>query len=150
MKVILLSDVKKLGKKGDIVEVADGYGQNFLIPRRLAAPATAGAVNKRSKEVADKKAKLDRERDQAKEDAQKLEAKPLKVTVKAGAQGKLFGSVGSKELAAFIKKEHGLSVDKKKIHLKKPIKELGQHQVSIKLYPKINANVTIELVAQEA
>ncbi len=149
MKVILLSDVKKLGKKGDIVEVADGYGQNFLIPKRLAAPATAGAVNKRSKEVADKKAKLDREREQAVERAKELEAKVMKFPVKAGAQGKLFGSAGSKELAAHIKKEFGYPVDKKKIHLKKPIKELGQHKVNIKLYPKVEANVTVELVAQE-
>ena len=148
MKVILLSDVKKLGKKGDIVDVADGYGQNFLIPRKLAAPATSGAVTKRTKEMADSKARLKREREQAQEQAKTMESTPLKVSVKVGDNGKMFGSVTSKEIAAFVKKEHGFAVEKKKIHLPRPIKELGSHSVKIKVYPKITATLTVELVPE--
>lgn len=145
MKVILLQDVKKLGARGDIVEVADGYGQNFLFPRRLAAPATEGAVKARKSEIAAASARDQRERDAAKEWATKLEAKPLNLSVKAGDGGKLFGSITTKEIAAGIKKQHGYAVDKKKIHLPKPIKSLGTHQVTIKLYPKVTATVTVEL-----
>ncbi len=149
MKLILLQDVKKLGKKGEIVEVADGYGQNFLIPRRLASPATAGAVNARKKEVADEKARTQRAKDQAQEWAQKLEASPIKLSVKVGDGGKLFGSIGTKEIASAVKKM-GVPIDKKKIHLPKPIKLLGTHEVKVKLYPKITASVKVELVEQSS
>lgn len=149
MKVILLTDVKKVGKKGEIVDVADGYAQNFLIPKRLASPATDGAVKRRRKEMDDQKARLDREKQEAQELAKKLEAEVMTFPVRAGANGKLFGSVASKEIAAFIKKKLKVPIDKKKIHLKKPIKELGKHTVSVKVYPKITASLTVELVADE-
>lgn len=149
MKVILLADVKSVGKKGEVVTVADGYGQNFLIPKRLAAPATEGAVKKRKKELAEQSSKKKREIEAAKAMAEKLGSKSLSIKVKVGEGGKLFGSVTSADIAAALKKEFGESVDKKKIHLPKPIRELGEHVVKARLYKGVQASVKISVEAED-
>ncbi len=149
MKVILLSDVKSVGKKGDLVEVSDGYGQNFLIPRKLASPATEGAVKKRRKEMADQSSKKARELEAAKELAASLEAKPLVLTVKVGNNGKLFGSVTSSDVAGAVKSQFGVKLDKKKLDMPKSIRELGQHKVKARVYKGVQASLTLELKAEE-
>ena len=149
MKVILLADVKSVGKKGQVVDVADGYGQNFLIPRKLASPATAGAVKRRTKEMADQSSKKARELEAAEAVAEKLGSKPLTIKVKVGDGGKLFGSVTSSDIASAVKAEFGESVDKKKIHLPKPIREIGEHQVKARLYKGVQAVLKVKVEAEE-
>lgn len=149
MKVILLADVKSVGKKGQVVDVADGYGQNFLIPRKLASPATAGAVKRRTKEMADQSSKKARELEAAEAVAERLGSKPLTIKVKVGDGGKLFGSVTSSDIASAVKAEFGESVDKKKIHLPKPIREIGEHQVKARLYKGVQAVLKVKVEAEE-
>lgn len=148
MKVILLADVKSVGKKGEVVTVADGYGQNFLIPKRLAAPATEGAVKKRKKELADQSSKKQRELEAAQALAEKLGSKSLVIKVKVGDGGKLFGSVTSSDIASALKAAFGESVDKKKIHLPKPIRELGTHEVKARLYKGVQAALKVSVEAE--
>lgn len=145
MKVILLADVKSVGKKGEVVTVADGYGQNFLIPKKLAAPATDGAVKKRKKELADQSSKKQRETEAAEALAEKLGSKSLVIKVKVGDGGKLFGSVTSSDIAKAVKDEFGQSVDKKKIHLPKPIRELGEHTVSARLAKGVKTSLKVSV-----
>ena len=149
MKVILLADVKSVGKKGEVVTVADGYGQNFLIPRRLAAAATEGVVKGRKKEMAEQSSKKARELEAAQALAEQLGSKPLVIKVKAGDGGKLFGSVGSSDIASALKAEFGHSVDKKKIHLPKPIRELGDFTVKARLYKGVTADLKVSVTADE-
>lgn len=150
MKVILKSDVKTLGKKGDVVEVADGYGQNFLIPRGLAAPATEGAVNRRKKELADERSKKAREVEQANQLASTLASKPLTIPVRVGSEGKLFGSVTASDLVDAAKATFGVSLDKKKLDLPKPLRTVGTHKVKIRLLKGVTADLQVELVSEES
>ena len=145
MKVILLQDVKSLGKKDAIVEVSDGYGQNYLIPRKLAVAATAGNMNevKQRKDSLDNKAK--KELEAAKEYAAKLNDKVVTIYAKVGENGKLFGAISNKDIQEDIKKQYGLEVDKKKIVLNEPIKTVGSHIVEIKLYTGVNAKITVKI-----
>lgn len=145
MKVILLQDVKSLGKKDAIVEVSDGYGQNYLIPRKLAVAATAGNMNevKQRKESLDNKAK--KELEAAKEYAAKLNDKIVTIYAKVGENGKLFGAISNKDIQEAIKTQYGLEVDKKKIVLNEPIKTVGSHIVEIKLYTGVNAKITVKI-----
>lgn len=145
MKVILLQDVKSLGKKDAIVEVSDGYGQNYLIPRKLAVAATAGNMNevKQRKESLDNKAK--KELEAAKEYAAKLNDKVVTIYAKVGENGKLFGAISNKDIQEAIKTQYGLEVDKKKIVLNEPIKTVGSHIVEIKLYTGVNVKITVKI-----
>lgn len=145
MKVILLQDVKSLGKKDAIVEVSDGYGQNYLIPRKLAVAATAGNMNevKQRKESLDNKAK--KELEAAKEYAAKLNDKVVTIYAKVGENGKFFGAISNKDIQEAIKTQYGLEVDKKKIVLNEPIKTVGSHIVEIKLYTGVNAKITVKI-----
>ena len=145
MKVILLQDVKSLGKKDAIVEVSDGYGQNYLIPRKLAVAATAGNMNevKQRKDSLDNKAK--KELEAAKEYASNLNEKVVNLYAKVGENGKLFGAISNKDIQEAIKKQYGLEVDKKKIVLNEPIKTVGSHIVEIKLYTGVNAKITVKI-----
>lgn len=149
MKMILLQDVKNLGKKGDILEVADGYARNFLLPKRLAAPATEGVLKARDKEKADTAAREARELDAARQWAKELGEKQVEVRVRAGESGKLFGAVTSTDVAEAIKAKFGREVDKRKIQLDS-IKTLGEHHVTVKLGSGINAKVSLKVVAQDA
>ncbi len=150
MKLVLLEDVKKLGKKGDLVEVSDGYAVNFLLPRKLAKAATKGVVKALQKEQKDKVAKKEREREEAQALADRLEGGVLKVAVKAGEGGKLFGSVTTQDVARAVKEQLGAEIDKRKVVLDKHIKTLGKHSAMIKLHPKVSAKVVLEVVAEEA
>lgn len=145
MKVILLQDVKSLGKKDAIVEVSDGYGQNYLIPRKMAVAATAGNMNevKQRKDSLDNKAK--RELAAAKEYAEKLNEKVVSINAKVGENGKLFGAINSKDIQDAIKEQYGLDVDKKKIVLNDPIKNVGSYDVEIKLYTGVSAKVVVKV-----
>ena len=141
MKVILLADVKSLGKKGDIVEVNNGYARNFVLPKKLGVEATSKAMNdlKLQKQNDDKVAaeKLA----EAKDLAGKLEATKLVTTIKVGEGGRTFGSISSKEIAELLKKNYDITVDKKKIVMKDPIKAVGEYTVQVKLHPEVTADL---------
>lgn len=145
MKVILLQDVKSLGKKDAIVEVSDGYGQNYLIPRKLAVQATAGNINevKQRKESLDNKAK--KELENAKAIAAVIENKTVNVSAKVGENGKLFGAVSNKDIQDAIKKQYNLDIDKKKIVLSDPIKTVGTHEVEVKLYTGVSVKISVKI-----
>jgi large subunit ribosomal protein L9 len=147
MKVVLLQDVKALGKKGDVVEVKEGYAKNMLLPKKLGIEATPKALNdlKLQKANADKKAA--EALAAAKELAAKLESVPVKVAVKMGAGGKVFGSVSTKEIAEAIQKEMGLEVDKKKISTDGAIKDAGTYTANVKLHPEVTAKVKVLVAA---
>ena len=147
MKILLTEDVKKLGKKGEIVDVSDGYAKNFIMPKKLGIEATPKALNdlKLQKANADKKAA--EALAAAKELAAKLEAAPVKVAVKMGAGGKVFGSVSTKEIAEAIQKEMGLEIDKKKISTDGAIKDAGTYTANVKLHPEVTAKVKVLVAA---
>ena len=147
MKVILLQDVKALGKKGDVVEVSEGYARNMLLKKGMGKEATSGNMNdlKLQKANAEKVAK---ELQEAAEIlGRELKDKEIRVAVKAGDGGRVFGSVSSKEIAEEIKRQLGREVDKKKILLDSPIKTLGVTEVSIKLHPKVTTEIKVNVTA---
>ncbi|MEW6662964.1 MAG: 50S ribosomal protein L9 [Bacillota bacterium] len=137
MKMILIQDVKTLGKKGDVVEVSDGYGRNYLLPRGLAIEATAGALKERTQQQQRQEQKKQQELRQAKNLGEKLAGLNLTIATRAGESGKLFGSVTSKEISEQVQKAAGIVLDKRKIELKEPIKAVGNHTVAIKLHPEL-------------
>ncbi len=148
MEVILNSDVKGLGKKGDVVKVSDGYGRNYLLPRELAREATAASVQRVQQEKARAEEKLAKELSDAQAKARSLESQTLEYVAKAGDKGRLFGAITSKDLADSINRKFGLNVDKKKIDIGETIKTLGAYDVKIKLYPNVSATIKV-IVKQE-
>lgn len=147
MKVILLQDVLKIGKKGDVLNAAEGYARNYLIPRGLASEATPGKM----KELAQVKAVQDRKQQHIEAEARALAQKlsDVKVTVKTktGEGGRLFGAVSSKDITDALLEQHNITVDKKKLALKEPIKVLGDYPVTVKVHPGIQAEITVTVVA---
>ena len=142
MKVVLLADVKGQGKKGQLVNVSDGYARNFLFPKKLAVEADNSAMNElKNREEAAAHHKKE-EIAAAKSTAEKLEGKSVKIIAKAGASGRLFGSVTSKEIAAEIKKSLGVEIDRKKMSVA-DIKNFGEYTAEIKLYQGISAKITV-------
>ena len=139
MKVILQADVKGHGKKGQLVEVSDGYARNFLLPKKLAVEANTTNLNLMKSQEQAKLFKIETEKKEAKAVAEKLKGKTIKIAAKGGEQGKLFGSVTSKEISEEIKKQLSLDVDKKKIVLNDDIKQFGTVEVEAKIYPEISA-----------
>ena len=149
MKVILKQDVKALGKKGDLVNASDGYARNFLFPKGLAVEANATAMNEfNSKETAKKFHKAE-EVKAATADAQKLEGKTFHLRAKAGANGKLFGSVTSKDVAAQIKKDLGVDIDKRKIELDSAIKAYGTYTLEVKLHPDVTGKLSVVVASKD-
>jgi large subunit ribosomal protein L9 len=148
MKVILLQDVKGKGKKGQLLEISDGYARNYLLPRKLAVEATADAVN--TKKMNDKAAaeKAAKERAEALEISHKLREMTLTVTAKGGGAGRLFGSVTNQEIADALKASSGIALDKRKIVISDPIKSVGTYTVQCKLGYEITAPLTVKI--QEA
>ena len=145
MKVILLQDVKSLGKKGEIVNVNDGYARNFILPKKLGLEANGKNMND-LKLQKNNEAKVAKEHlEAAKELAKQLEAGKVEVAIKVGEGGKVFGSVSNKEITAEVKKQLGLEIDKKKVQLKDALKTLGTHKVPVKLHPVVTAEVTVEV-----
>ena len=146
MKVILLEDVKSVGKKGVLVYTSDGYAKYFLFPKKLAVEATKSNLNDfELKQKAEAKRKKE-EFEQAQATAKELENKTVTVKVKTGENGKLFGSVTNKEVAEEIVKQTGLNIDKKKVSIGDPIKMVGERTAVIKLHPKVSAEITIKIV----
>ena len=144
MKVILTSDVKSLGKKGEMVSVADGYARNFLFPRGLAAEANAQSLTelKNREQAAQHKIAVDTQN--AREAAAAIEGKTVRVSAKAGANGKLFGSVTAKEVAESIKKQFGIETDKRKITME-DVKSYGTYEAEVKLYSGISAKIYVQV-----
>lgn len=145
MKIILTEDVKSLGKKGEIVEVNDGYARNYILPKKLGLEANGKNMNdlKLQKANADKLAKEQLEA--AQEFARVMETKEVIVTMKGGEGGKVFGSVSSKEIAQEAKKQCQMEIDKKKIQLPEPIKSFGVYEVSVKLHPKVMGKLKVKV-----
>lgn len=142
MKVVLLQDVKGLGKKGELVSTSDGYARNFLFPRKLAMEANSQAMSELKNREASEKHRIDTEIAAAKASAAKLEGKTVKITAKAGANGKLFGSVTSKDVAAAISAQFSVELDKRKVVLE-DIKAFGTYPAEVKLYNGISAAVFV-------
>ena len=143
MRVILKREVRGLGRPGEVKDVADGYAQNFLLPRGLAIEATAGELKHLAQERAADKAKKDRAHQDAEELAERLATVTLVFRLKAGEQGKTFGSVTNKDIADALKTEHRVDVDRTKVILAEPVRALGTHTVEIRLLPDVRAKVTI-------
>ncbi len=143
MKVILLQDVKSLGKKDEIVTVSDGYARNFIFKKKLGIEATAKNLNdlKLRQQNADKIAAENLEK--AKEFAKEIETKSVLVSIKAGQDGRVFGSVSTKEIAVAAKEQLNYDLDKKKMQLKEPIKNIGTYMLPIKLHPKVTAELKV-------
>lgn len=146
MKLILLEDVKKVGQKGDIVEVADGYGRNYLLPRKLAAEATVANLNTAKTNAENKARRLQREADEAKLLGAQLEKISVKVPVKIGKDGKLFGSVGGSDIAKALNIQNNLNVDKRKISLQGNVTGTGIYEAVVKLHPTVTTKIKVEVV----
>jgi large subunit ribosomal protein L9 len=147
IQVILQHDVDKLGKSGELVRVRPGFARNFLLPRELAVPATDAAVRRIEHERAVLTARAERAKKEAREAADKLAALTIKIEQKAGEDGRLFGSVTSKDLANALKKQ-GFEVDRRKIELSEPIKAVGEFAVPVKLASDVMATLKVEVVAK--
>lgn len=146
MKIILLKDDKKLGKKGDTVEVSEGYARNYILPQKIGIEANAKNMNdlKLRKAHEDKVAK--EQLDAAKKLAAELEPKQILIRMKAGEGGKAFGSVSSKEIAVACRDQYGIDIDKKKIQLPENIKSFGAYEVSVKLHPQVTGKFTVKVI----
>ena len=147
MKVILQQDVKGQGKKGQLIEASDGYARNFLLPRKLAVEATADNLNTMKLQEKAKKAKEAAEKAEAEAIAAKLKTITVTIPAKAGNGGKIFGSITTKEVAERLQKDHGITVDKRKIQLSDPIRAYGKYDLTVKLYADITGNIHV-LVCQ--
>lgn len=146
MKVILLKDVKGLGKKGTVINASDGHARNFLIPRGLAKEATTGNMKVLEKQKSAQDRKKQEELTEAKALADKLSKLTVTLKGKSGEGGKLFGSITSKDIAAALLKQHKVKVDKRKIQLDSPIKTLGSIFVDVKVYPEIAGKMRVEVL----
>ncbi len=144
MKVILTADVDKVGKSGEMKEVAEGYARNFLLPRKMAVPATGGAYRAWQHDIASREEKRTREREEAEIAAQRISSTTLTMGVKVGEGGKLFGSITSKDIADALERR-GITVDKNKVDLDEPLKMLGTYKVAIKVYPGLTPEVTVDV-----
>lgn len=147
MKVILQADVKKVGAKGDIVEVSDGYGRNYLLPKKLAVEANTANLNSAKVRAENKARKTQQEADEAKLLGAQLEKISVKVPVRLGKDGKLFGSVSGSDVAKALKDNHALNVDKRKISIQGDVTGVGIYDAVIKLHPEITTKIKVEVVA---
>ena len=145
MKVILLQDVKSVGKKDQVVEVSDGYARNFILHKKLGLEATPQNLNNlKLQKVNEAKVALEN-LEKAKQFSEEISKLKVVVTMKAGEGGRVFGSVSSKEIAEAAKKQHGIELDKKKIVLPEPIKGFGSYEVSVKLHPEVTGKITVKV-----
>ncbi|HPT84345.1 MAG TPA: 50S ribosomal protein L9 [Limnochordia bacterium] len=149
MKVILQVDVKSLGKKGDVVEVAEGYGRNYLLPRGLAVEASEGNLRHVAQQKQLESAKAERELKEAQKIGEKIKDQKLEVQAKVGEGGRLFGSVTPQEIADQLRRQFAVEIDKRKIDIKEPIKSVGTHPVVVKVHPKVHVTVLVNVVAAQ-
>ena len=148
MKVILQQDVKGMGKKGDLVNVSDGYARNYLFPRKIAIEANAQAMTEYNNRENAKRHHEERERENANRTASSINGQTVKIKAKAGTAGRLFGSVTSKEIADAVNSAFGVSVDKKKISVDADIKAFGTYTAEVRLYPGISAKVYVAVIEE--
>lgn len=146
MRVILTADVEDLGHKGDVLDVADGYARNYLVPRNYAVKATAGAIRQAEELRAAREEALRAARDEAETFAQSLTGTRVVVAAHAGDEGKLFGSISDADIATAITKFTGIEVDRKLVSLDKPIKEIGLHEVALRPHPEVEFLVTLDVI----
>ena len=146
MKVILLQDIKNVGKKGQLLDAADGYARNYLIPRKMAVEATKGNVNELEAKNKALVIKAEKELENARGFAASVEQKKVDVQVKMGENGKLFGSVTNKEIAQALLEQTGVSIDKKKVILSEPIKTVGEKEVEIKVMHDVSAKIIVNVI----
>ena len=146
MKIILLQDEKKLGKKGDIIEASEGYARNYILPKKIGGEASSKNLNDLKLHKANEEKVAQENLDAAKALATELETKQVVVKIKAGEGGRTFGSVSSKEIATACKEQHGIEIDKKKIVLNDPIKSIGSFEVPIKLHKDVTARLAVKVV----
>ncbi len=145
MKVILLQDVKSVGKKGDIVDANDGYARNFLLPKKFAVEANNKNLNDLKLQNANEEKVAAMKLKEAEDFARELESKSVVLKIKAGEGGKTFGSVSPKEIAAAYKEQCGLELDKKKMQLEEPLRSFGTYNVPIKLHPQVTGTLTVKV-----
>ena len=145
MKVVLLEDVKSLGKMGDIVEVSEGYARNFIIPKKKGVEANQENLNTLKLQKANEEKIAKEKLEAAKELASKLNEASVSLTIKGGKDGRTFGSVSSKEIEEAIKTQLGLEIDKKKLVIAEPIKTFGSHEVKVKLHKDVTANLKVKV-----
>jgi len=147
MKVILQQDVKKVGKKGDIVEVSEGYGRNFLMPKKYAIEANAANLNVATAQRNSADRKKQQQKDEAVLMAAQLSKIEISISVKVGENGKLFGSVTGKDVAETLQKEYKIEIDKRKIEIQGEIKGLGNYDAVIKIHPEITSTIKVHIIA---
>ena len=148
MQIILLQDVKTLGKKGDTVNVNDGYARNFIIPKKLGIEATPKNINDLKLQKVNEEKRAQEKLEEAKAFAQKIEEKPVKVKLKIGEGGKTFGSISTKEIAKEVKEQLGFEIDKKKMVLEEPIKNLGTYEVPVKIHKDVTASLKVNVIEE--
>jgi len=147
MKVILKENIKGVGKKDEVINASDGYARNFLLPRNLAVEATPENMQKLNSQNQAKQYKKDVEKEQAQLIAKKLEAITVEIKVQAGENGKIFGSVSSKEISESLEKQYKIAIDKKKIEIKEPIKDLGIRTIEVRLFEGVTGKIKVNVVA---
>lgn len=150
MKVILLQDIKGVGKKDDVINASDGYARNFLFPKKMAVEANAENMSKLKAKQDSKDFKRGQEKEEAESISNKMKGILLKIKVKAGENGKIFGGVTAKEISENLKSQYDIDVDKKKIELKETIKNTGTFNVNVKLFDGVNGNLKIEVIGERA
>ena len=148
MKVILMSDIKGVGKKDEIINASDGYARNYLLPRKLAVEANAENLGKLKGRNDSKQHKKDVEKAEAQEIANKLKNITLKIEVKAGENGKIFGGVSSKEISEQLENQYNIKIDKKKIEQKETIKNLGIFNINVKLFEGVNGTIKLQIITK--
>ena len=148
VKVILRQDVPSVGKRGDICEVSSGYARNYLLPKHLAMVATDGAVSQAASMRRARDLRDAQDRASAEEVARTLVPKVITIKAKAGAGGRLFGSVTASDIVDAVEAQTGIALDRRRVHLDEPIKSLGTHSVAVRLHPDVEFPVTIEVVAR--
>lgn len=148
MKIVLREDVENLGRKGDLLEVAEGYARNFLVPRGLAMKATKGVVKQSDAMRRNRDAREVKDREGAQEVAGRLDGVRIEVPARAGEGGKLFGSVTNADIAAAVQKATGVELDRRTIQLDEPLKELGPQELAVRLHAEVTATLQVEVVAE--
>ncbi len=149
MKIILLQDEKKLGKKGDVIEASDGYARNYILPKKIGIEATPKNMNELKLQKASQDKRAQEQMEAAKALAAQLEDKQIVVKIKGGEGGRTFGSVSSKEIATACQEQHGIEIDKKKIQLPESIKSFGAYEVPIKLHPQVTGKLIVKVVEKD-
>ena len=149
MKLVLREDVEKLGRKGDLVEVADGYARNYLVPRGLAMLATRGVVKQAEAMRRNRLAKEARDLATAREQVALLGSRRISVVARAGEGGKLFGSVTASDIAEAVQAQTGVEIDRRRIHLEESLRELGAYEVTVRIFGDVDATLALDVVAAE-